>query len=234
MAGSGPRPLRRAAIDRETVAASRNLSSLRSNQGFRGPRLRTLTELDLETVQRAQAGDQQACRAIVEALHRPMLATIHRFLGRRYAAEVEDIAQEVFLKVFRSLHRFEPERGVKFSTWAYTFVRNHCFDVLKKRTLKTSTLSADEDHRANEPADSRAARPDAHLTNQELGDEIEAALQTLNEQQRLAFILREFEGLDYQSIADVLGVSEGTVKSRLHRAKEAMRERLAPFLRAGA
>lgn len=188
----------------------------------------------METVTRAQAGDELACRTVVEALHRPVIATIHRFLGRRYVADVEDIAQEVFLKVFRSLHRFEPERGVKFSTWVYTFVRNHCFDVLKKRNVPTASIQANDGERSLELPDPRGRNPDARLSNDELGDQIEAALQALNEQQRMVFILREFEGLDYNSIADVLGVSEGTVKSRLHRAKEAMRERLGPFLRAGA
>ncbi|MEZ5965942.1 MAG: sigma-70 family RNA polymerase sigma factor [Planctomycetota bacterium] len=167
-------------------------------------------------------------------MHRPVLATIHRFLGRRYAPDAEDIAQEIFLKVFRSLHRFEPERGVRFSTWVYTFVRNHCFDVLKKRTVPTAPMHAGEGERPLDPPDTHTARPDARLANDELGDKIEAALQALNEQQRMVFILREYEGLDYNSIAEVLGVSEGTVKSRLHRAKEAMRDRLAPFLRAGA
>lgn len=188
----------------------------------------------MDTVLRAQAGDQLACRAIVEAMHRPVLATIHRFLGRRHAADAEDIAQEIFLKVFRSLHRFDPDRGVKFTTWAYTFVRNQCFDVLKKRRLPMTALHGGDDQRPLEPEDRDSPQPEARLLDAELGERIEAALQTLNEDQRLAFILREYEGLDYHSIAGILGVSEGTLKSRLHRAKEAMRDRLAPFLRAGA
>jgi RNA polymerase sigma-70 factor (ECF subfamily) len=81
--------------------------------------------------------------------------------------------------------------------------------------------------------DTAVRPPDARLTNDELGRKIEEALATLGEDQRMAFVLREYEGLDYQSIAQVMGVSEGTVKSRLHRAKEALRSRLSRYVRLG-
>ncbi|MEZ5987881.1 MAG: sigma-70 family RNA polymerase sigma factor [Planctomycetota bacterium] len=191
-------------------------------------------DIPYETVALAASGDQEACRSIVEALHRPMLSTIHRFLGRRFAEEVEDVAQEVFLKVFRTLDRFDPGRGVKFSTWVFTFVRNHCFDVLKKKRLRTISMQedgADGEVRSWELEDGTERRPE-HLTlSAELGDEIEKAMATLNEEQRMVFILREFEQLDLRSIAEIMDCSEGTVKSRLHRAKEAMKQRLAPYLR---
>ena len=94
-------------------------------------------------VLKAQHGDEAARRAIVEALHRPVIATIFRFLGAGWRREVEDIAQEVFLKVFRALATFDPSRA-KFTTWVYTFVRNHCYDVLKRRRLPTTSLHATE------------------------------------------------------------------------------------------
>lgn len=193
-----------------------------------------MNDLDFDVVRRAQGGDQAACRTVVEFLHRPVLATIHRFLGSRFRNEVEDLAQDVFLKIFRSLHRFDPDRGVKFTTWIYTFVRNHCFDTLKKRRVPTWSLTAKEDEAQIEVQDPASRSPESGLENAELGSRIDAALQTLNEHQRLVFILREYQGLDYAAIATALDVSEGTVKSRLHRAKEAMRQHLEPFLRAGA
>lgn len=194
-----------------------------------------LTEIDSATVRAAQAGDDAATRRIIEGLHRPVLGTIHRFLGPRFRADVEDIAQEVFLKVFRALDRFDPERGVKFTTWVYTFVRNHCFDILKRRRLMTVSMSArDDDELGIDPADPDALPPSHGLSNAELGEKIEAALQSLGNDQRLAFVLREYEGLDYAAIAEVMGVSEGTVKSRLHRAKEALRQRLSPYVRTGS
>jgi RNA polymerase sigma-70 factor, ECF subfamily len=193
-----------------------------------------LTEITNTTVQLAQQGDQAACQTIVEALHRPVIATIFRFLGARYRKDVEDLAQEVFLKVFRALSRFDPSRA-KFTTWVYTFVRNHCFDVLKRRRVPTSSLHAtDPDEAPRDFADRRELVPTHDAENQELGRRISEALSTLGEEQRMVFILREYEGLDYKEIAEVTGVSEGTVKSRLFRAKESLRQELEPYLKAGA
>lgn len=192
-----------------------------------------MTDLPNSTVVAAQRGDQAACRAIVEALHRPVIATIFRFLGPRFAHDVEDLAQEVFLKVFRALPRFEPARA-KFTTWVYTFVRNHCYDVLKRRNVPTTSLSAGDDEPPRDVADRRELVPVADAENQELGRRIGEALAGLGEDQRMVFVLREYEGLDYGEIAEVTGTSEGTVKSRLFRAKETLRQKLEPYLRAGA
>ncbi len=193
-----------------------------------------MTDLNPETIARAQQGDEQATREIIEFLHRPVIATIYRFLGSRFQSEVEDIAQDIFMKIFRSIERFDPERGVKFTTWIFTFVRNHCFDVLKKKRLPSSSLSSrDEGEGQISLPDPAASEPVYKAENQELGLKIEEALEQLGEDQRMVFILREYEGLDYGSISRVTGVSEGTVKSRLHRAKESLRHRLAPYMRTG-
>lgn len=194
-----------------------------------------MTDLDHTLVARAQAGEEDACRSIIEALHRPVLATIYRFLGRRFQADLEDIAQDIFLKLFRSIERFDPDRGVKFTTWTYTLVRNHCFDVLKKRRLKTTSLTfVDGEDKQWDLPDEAARQPRPTLEAKELGHKIEEALSLLGEDQRMVFVLREYEGLEYGAIAQVMDVSEGTIKSRLHRAKEALRTRLAPYLRTGS
>ena len=193
-----------------------------------------MTHLEHSTVALAQGGDQDACRTIIEVLHRPVLATIYRFLGPRFHSQVEDIAQDIFLKVFRSIERFDAHRGVKFTTWVYTFVRNHCFDVLKKRRLTTTSLTATTDEEGQRDiTDAAAPAPATTAENRELGQKIGEALAGLGEDQRMVFVLREYEGLEYAAIADVMGVSEGTVKSRLHRAKQALRNRLSPYLTAG-
>ena len=190
-------------------------------------------EIQNATVFAAQDGDEDACRQILEALHRPVIATIFRFLGPRFRGDVEDIAQDVFLKVFRAISQFDPSRA-RFSTWVYTFVRNHCYDVLKKRRIATTSLSAEDGEPSRDPTDGRELRPLQDAQNEELGTKIGEALASLGEDQRMVFVLREYEGLDYTEIAQVMGVSEGTVKSRLFRAKEALRARLEPYLRAGA
>jgi RNA polymerase sigma-70 factor (ECF subfamily) len=193
-----------------------------------------MTEITNDMVLRAQQGDEAASRAIVEGLQRQVIATIFRFLGTGFRRETEDLAQEVFLKVFRAIDSFDPKRA-KFTTWVYTFVRNHCFDVLKKRRLKTTSLHAVA---PGEPTrdfpDHRELQPTTDAENTELGRRIGEALATLGEDQRMVFILREYESLDYREIAAITGVNEGTVKSRLFRAKETLRERLQPYLEAGA
>lgn len=192
-----------------------------------------MIDLPATTIRAAQRGDETASRAIVEALHRPVLATIYRFLGPAWQREVEDLAQEVFLKVFRALDRFDPDRA-KFTTWVYTFVRNHCYDALKRRTVATTSLhAADDEPPRPEVADRRELQPTHDLENRELGRRIGEALAGLGEDQRMTFVLREYEDLDLAEIATITGVSEGTVKSRLFRAKELLRAQLAPYVQAG-
>ena len=192
-----------------------------------------MTEITADMVLRAQEGDEDANRAIIEGLQRPVIATIYRFLGPAYRRDVEDIAQEVFLKVFRALQRFDASRA-KFTTWVYTFVRNHCFDILKKKKLKTTSLSAVEDDGSDRDfADARELQPTEGAENTELGRRIGEALSTLGEDQRMVFVLREYEQLDYREIAAITGVNEGTVKSRLFRAKESLRKQLDPYLETG-
>ncbi len=191
-----------------------------------------MIEIDLQTVRAAQRGDEDAARTLIERLHRPILATAYRFLGPRYREQIEDIGQEIFLKIFRALDRFDVDRGVKFTTWVYAFVRNHCFDVQKKKRIPETSLTGQDDEQLQVEAD--APGPPAQVETSELGERIEQAVAMLGEEQRMAFILREYEGLDYAQIAEVMSVSEGTIKSRLHRAKEALRLRLAPYLRTGA
>lgn len=193
-----------------------------------------MIELDPQTIRLAQAGDEEASRTIIRDLHRPILATIYRFLGPRYRPDYEDIAQDIFLKLFRSIERFDLDRGVKFSTWAFTFVRNHCFDILKKRRIHTTSITGTgDDEKGWELPDPSARPPTETVENTELGRHIEAAVSGLGDEQRMVFVLREYEGLDYRAIAEVMQVSEGTIKSRLHRAKEALRQRLAPYLHTG-
>ena len=192
-----------------------------------------MTDITADLVLKAQEGDEDANRAIVEGLQRPVIATIYRFLGPAYRRDVEDIAQEVFLKVFRAIQRFDASRA-KFTTWVYTFVRNHCFDILKKKKLKTSSLSAVEDDDSDRDfADARELQPTQDAENSELGRRIGEALATLGEDQRMVFVLREYEQLDYREIATITGVNEGTVKSRLFRAKESLRKQLEPYLETG-
>jgi RNA polymerase sigma-70 factor (ECF subfamily) len=182
-------------------------------------------------LERARAGDELAVRAIVEQLQAPVFQTVHRLIGGRLANDVEDVTQEIFLKVFRTLDRYDPHRGVKFTTWVYAYVKNHCFDLLKKRRLNavsidTEAVAGSEHESSPRPIESPAAEPSELLSAAEIDRIVRSAVDELPEDQRIAFILREYQDLDYREIAHVMECSEGTVKSRLHRAREALRQRL--------
>ena len=112
------------------------------------------------------------------------------------------------------------------------FVKNHCFDVLKKRRLSVvhpDLMQEDGDGpRFEFPSDS--SHPAAEALSSELGQQIANAVSRLPDDQRLVFILREYQSLDYREISSVVGCSEGTVKSRLYRAKEALRDGLKQYV----
>ncbi len=193
-------------------------------------------EVSAEEIELAVLGEPDATRQVVSALRRPVLAWIHRFLGRGFAHEVEDIGQDVLLKILRSLHRFDPQRGVKLTTWVFTIVKNHCVDLLKKRRIKTSSFetNAKGEDTKHEPEAIHERKPLDWVVNTELGRQIDDALQSLTPNQQRVFVLREYEGLEYGAIARITQMPEGTVKSQLHRAKEALLVRLTAYLRVAS
>lgn len=188
----------------------------------------TTNIIDNDVVLRAQANDPEASRLIIEKMHQPMLGFIYRLLGPKYRDQMEDIAQEVFLKVFRALRRFDVDRGVKFSTWVFTFTRNYCLDILKKKHLPMFSMSSTtEDEGPLAIRDEGVLPPDQIANGKDIGHRIDIALQAINPEQRAVFEMRERRGMEYTDIASLMGVAEGTVKSRLHRARLALRDLLA-------
>jgi len=188
-----------------------------------------MDDLDLATLEQARAGDLDAYRSFVKAYERPIHHTVWRLVGTRFAADIEDITQDIFIKLFRALPQFDSQRGTKLSSWVFTFVKNYCFDVLKRRRLPTVSLDAGADG-GTLPVVAPTRTPRDELSVREVQDAIARAVDLLPREQKLAFVLREYEGLAYAEIADISGCSEGTIKSRIHRAKEALRFRLRHLL----
>lgn len=192
-----------------------------------------MVDISDAAVESARQGDPEAFRAVVMAFQRPIFQTVFRLVGGRFPAEVEDITQDIFLKIYRALPRFDAARGVKFSTWVYTFVKNHCFDVLKKRRIQTVHLDgvrSDDDDAGRHELEGRGLAPPQDAEQSEVGRRIQEAVGKLPEDQRIVFILREYQGLDYREIGQIAGCNEGTVKSRLYRAKEALRNSLRRYV----
>ncbi len=172
-------------------------------------------ELDLELVKRCLAGDDAAWEALLRAYSRKLYNLCYRFTGR--AAEAEDLSQEVFIKVFQTLKTYDAAQGT-FSTWIHRVTRNHLVDHYR-RTRRERAMSLDEEPEVLEQRPSPGAGPGARVESRERRELLQSGLNQLSPDLREAVILRDLHDLDYQEIALVLGVPEGTVKSRINRGR---------------
>jgi RNA polymerase sigma-70 factor (ECF subfamily) len=184
----------------------------------RRSRVTMLAEPDLALVQRARRGDHDAFRAIVVAYQHK----VHDLLARMLAgivslAEVEELAQETFVRIYRALPRFEPEGPGRLTRWVLTVTTHLGVDVLRRRRLMTEPL---EDAAAPDLAAGDAA------TRSYLAGAVARAVAALPAPHRAAFVLREYHGFEMEEIAEVLEIELGTVKSRLSRARAALRAAL--------
>ncbi|NNK63080.1 MAG: sigma-70 family RNA polymerase sigma factor [Gemmatimonadetes bacterium] len=145
----------------------------------------------------------------------------------------QDLVQEAFIRVTRHLHRFDTTK--KFSTWVYTIASNLSKNELRNRSrsplvlFQKLTNNWDDDHRPLQFED-LSFRPDDLYHKRHLRRLVEETVQELPEHHQLVFRLREIEGKSYEEIADITGVNLGTVKSRLHRARNSFAQRIEPFL----
>jgi RNA polymerase sigma-70 factor (ECF subfamily) len=178
-------------------------------------------------VRRAQAGDREAFTALVQAYSGPMYNLAFRMVGN--ADDAADLAQEIFVKLYRSIGRF---RGnARFSTWLYALAANTCRSGLRKlrRRREREVLplgnSDGEESRPLDTADP-AARPDRQAQRRETRRAVETAIAGLPDEFREVITLRDLQGLAYEEIAQAVDCSIGTVKSRLARARMKVRETL--------
>lgn len=171
----------------------------------------------------ARKGDAAAMNRLLELVSGPA----HRFSQGfcRDPHDTEDLVQEVLISLMRSLDSFRGEASL--STWAYIVARRACVR-LRKRNSRHVHLD-DEPAAAERPAD-RAAEPPARHERRRLGEALRSAIESLPMAQREVLVLRDVEGLPAAEVGRVLGLGERAVKSRLHRARLALRERLAPIV----
>ena len=181
-----------------------------------------------------QAGDEAAFDRLVERYSPQVYALLARFLGGRPGRE--DLVQEVFLRVIRARDRYRPT--ARFSTWLYRIVFN--LSVNETQRLSGDELSLDrpfagEDGEASlaSLAPAEVEEPSANLERDDVVRAVRAAIAELPDAQRMALVLAKYEDQPYAEIAQVLGSSEKAIKSLVHRAREALRERLAPLLAEG-
>jgi RNA polymerase sigma-70 factor, ECF subfamily len=173
-------------------------------------------------------GDTAALEKLIERHQTLVLGTVARMLGSN--SEVDDIAQQVFVRVWKSAGRYVPR--AKFTTWLLKITRNLVFNELRRSKRHAHVPMQTEPEGEDIPIkDETAQAPDASLLEAELQEAIENAIKELPESQRMAVILRRYEDLSYEEIAEVLDLSVPAIKSLLFRARTELRVRLASYLK---
>ena len=177
---------------------------------------------DPDLLDRLRRGDPAAFEALVIAHQHRVFGVALRMLGNR--AEAEEIAQETFLRAHGALAEFRGE--AKLSTWLYAIASRLCLNRLA--TSERRMTRADEETLLHLP--SGHANPVDELERSELEAALHRAIAELPEERRIVVVLRDLEGLSYEEIAETLGLELGTVRSRLHRARMELKDKLERFL----
>ena len=173
-------------------------------------------EPDLELVKRCLTGDNFAWEGLLQSHTRKVFNLCYRFTGR--PSEAEDLTQEVFIKIFQTLKSFDAAQGT-FVTWLNRVARNHLVDHYRRTKKDRITSSIEEEVGGLEEKPSPTVEPVAQVESRERKELLQRGLDKLSPDLREAVILRDLQDLDYDEIAQVLGVPEGTVKSRINRGR---------------
>jgi RNA polymerase sigma-70 factor, ECF subfamily len=182
---------------------------------------------DIRLMELIGAGDDGAFEQLVERHQRLVIGTVGRMLGS--GSDAEDIAQQVFVRVWKNAKRYEPR--AKFTTWLLKITRNLVFNELRRRSRHPQVpLQSESDEEERPLKDEQAIAPDASLLESELQQAVDAAIANLPETQRMAVVLRRYEELSYEEIAEALDQSVSAVKSLLFRARTELRESLQRYL----
>jgi RNA polymerase sigma-70 factor, ECF subfamily len=182
---------------------------------------------DVRLMRLVSGGDTAAFEQLIERHQTLVAGTVARMLGSN--SDVEDIAQQVFIRVWKSAGRYVAR--AKFTTWLLKITRNLVFNEMR-RAKRHPHLPVHIEPAVEEMPlkDETTASPDAMLLQTELQQAIEKAITLLPDTQRMALVLRRYEELSYEEIADVLELSVPAVKSLLFRARTELRERLKDYL----
>ncbi|MCG0240062.1 MAG: sigma-70 family RNA polymerase sigma factor [Firmicutes bacterium] len=182
---------------------------------------------EAKLVERARQGDVDAFEALIIQYERKVYNLAYRLTGN--PEDASDLAQEAFVRVYQSLGDFRGDSS--FATWLYRIVANACRDELRRRqrqrTVSLEVTVENEDGEMVRQYADEGEGPDQTLERVELQRLVRETLATLDEDHRQILILRDFQDLSYQDIADLLNLSLGTVKSRINRARHALKVKLA-------
>lgn len=194
----------------------------RSARSFRGDGL-VQTCTDEELVARSTRGDAESFNELITRWERPIYALAYRVIG--HEEDARDVCQETFLRAFRGLGAFKGQ--AKFSSWLYRIALNLCRDWIR-RARRTPVVQAPE---GVDLVDLQAEREPAEsieelVSRRDMSRLVAKAMMTLSEEQRTAIVLKEYQGLTFQEIADLMGCPLSTVKTRLYQGLSALRRQL--------
>lgn len=174
-----------------------------------------MNELDQITLTRARRGDPAALTALVECYGARVHALVARMMVGRPGDQADDLCQDALVKVIGALPRFDPGGPARLSSWILTIAARTCIDQLRRKRELTSLTE--------EALESGSESPEGAAQRQELARRVERAMAALPDDQRAVLILRAYHDFDYDEIAAALSIAPGTVKSRLNRARRALR-----------
>jgi RNA polymerase sigma-70 factor, ECF subfamily len=189
-------------------------------------------QLDEDIVLRVQRGDRSAFDFLVIKYQHKIIQLVNRYV--KDPSEAQDVAQETFIKAYRALGNFRGDSA--FYTWLYRIAINTAKNYLVSRSRRSSDYQVDildAEALENAPQLQGMETPERLLLNQEIIDTIKIAIDKLPEEMRTAIMLREFEGMSYEEIAEAMDCPVGTVRSRIFRAREAIDNKLNPLLEHG-
>jgi len=185
------------------------------------------SSIDAALMARAGEGDQKAFRRLVERHRNAVVGTVAKMLND--ATEAEDIAQQVFVRLWKHAKRYRPE--AKFTTYLFTVTRNLVFNESRRRSRKKEVSVEEREESAHFALPAQPeCQPDSELLQTELQQAVDKAIASLPEVQRMAVVLRRYEQMPYEEIAEVLKITVPAVKSLLFRARGTLRDSLKDYL----
>ncbi len=186
---------------------------------------------DNELIYEFNHGNKHAFTELIERYQHKVYNSTYRMLGNH--EDALDMAQESFIRVYKNLNKFQVKSS--FSTWLFRITTNICRDELRKRQrrLKTYDLEENKDEENIRQNLEDTGDPEKVFIKNELSETIQKKVDQLPPEQKIVFVLREFEGFSYSEITDILEISCGTVKSRLSRARRFLRDDLNKIYKNG-
>ncbi|AUS98714.1 RNA polymerase subunit sigma-24 [Clostridium thermosuccinogenes] len=187
-----------------------------------------MSDREKDLLKKARNGDIEAFEQLIEDYQKRVFNIALRMIGNY--DDANELAQEVFIRIFKSIKDFKEESSL--STWIYRITTNVCLDEIRKRKNK-NVVSLDEEVKLEEgdlqrQVEDTRPTPDVIAEKNEVRKLVKDAIMSLPEEQRTVIILRDIQGFSYEEIAKIMKCPEGTVKSRINRSRQILRDRLKP------